>query len=602
MRPRIEDYALLGDCQSAALVATNGSIDWLCLPRFDSDACFASLVGTEENGFWRIAPLAPVRHTTRAYRNGSLMLETELTTDEGTIVLVDFMAVGEPTADLVRLVVGKSGRVCVRMDLVLRAGYGRTIPWVQRFEHEGRTGIEAIAGPDRFRLTTTPAAPLRGEGFRTVTDFVVRAGDRVPFVFDWSPSHVTPLPPVDPHDAFDRCERFWCEWSSKAKVEGRYADVVKRSLITLKALTYAPTGGIVAAPTTSLPEQLRGVRNWDYRFCWVRDATFTLYSLLSAGYTDEARAWRDWVMRAAAGAPAQLQILYGIAGERRLTECELGWLGGYERSRPVRIGNLASEQLQLDVYGELLDTLHLCTCSGLASSVEGWALQRALVCHLENVWTEPDCGIWEVRGPTRHFTHSKVMCWVAFDRAVKSIEKWGLDGPLERWRTMRARIHADICANGFDASRRTFVQYYGGTEPDASLLRLPLVGFLPPDDPRIICTVEAIQRLLVKDGLVQRYVSQQQLDGLPAGEGSFLACSFWLVDALVLMGRTSEATILFERLLGLTNDLGLLSEEYDVATRRMLGNFPQALSHVALVNTALNLSRLEGPAHHRRSM
>jgi GH15 family glucan-1,4-alpha-glucosidase len=602
MAQRIEDYALLGDCQSAALVGLNGSIDWLCLPRFDTDACFAALVGTEDNGFWRIAPLSPVRDVRRAYRDGSLTLETEITTDEGTIVLVEFMAVGEPTADLVRLVIGKKGHVPVRMELVLRAGYGRTVPWVRRLEHGRATGIQAVAGPDRFRLVTTHAAPLHGEGLRTVTDFVVRPGDRVPFVFDWSPSHITPPPPVDPHEAFDRCEQYWSRWSTKATIEGPYANIVKRSLVTLKALTYEPTGGIVAAPTTSLPEQIGSVRNWDYRYCWVRDATFTLYSLLSAGYKEEARAWRDWLLRAAAGAPAQLQILYGIAGERRLTESVIDWLAGYEGSRPVRIGNQASEQLQLDVYGELIDTLHLCTSSGLATSAEDWELQRALVTHLEKVWTEPDCGIWEVRGPPRHFTHSKVMCWVAFDRAVKSIEKWRVPGPLDRWRTVRDRIHADICANGFDASRNTFVQYYGSTEPDASLLRLPLVGFLPATDARIVGTVETVQRELMKDGLVQRYETKEHVDGLPTGEGCFLACSFWLVDALVLMGRADEARALFEHLLTLANDVGLLSEEYDGANRRMLGNFPQALSHVALVNTALNLSRLEGPAHHRRSM
>ncbi len=598
MAARIEDYGLLGDCQSAALVSLSGSIDWLCMPRFDSDACFASLVGTEENGFWKIAPLSPVRSVRRAYRDGSLALETEITTDEGTIVLVDFMAVGEPAADLVRLVIGKNGNVPMRMELVLRAGYGRTVPWVQAIPN----GIEAIAGPDRFRLTSTPAAPLRGEGLRTVTDFLVRAGERVPFVFDWTPSHIPAPSQVDPYEAFDRCEAFWAAWSSKAKVEGPYAGIVKRSLLTLKALTYAPTGGIVAAPTTSLPEQLGGVRNWDYRFCWVRDSTFTLYALLSAGYMEEARAWRDWLLRAAAGAPAQLQILYGIAGERRLTEVSIDWLAGYEGSRPVRIGNLASEQLQLDVYGELIDTLYLCSCSGLATSTEGWALQRALVNHLETVWTEPDCGIWEVRGEPRHFTHSKVMCWVAFDRGVKAIEQWGAEGPLDRWRAARDRVHAEICARGFDPTHNTFVQYYGSTEPDASLLLLPLVGFLPPEDPRIIGTIEAVQRRLMNSGLVERYVTEERVDGLPTGEGCFLACSFWLVDALVLLGRRDEAIPLFERLLALTNDLGLLSEEYDVARRRMLGNFPQALSHVALVNTALNLSRLEGPAHHRRSM
>ncbi len=596
MASRIEDYALLGDCQSAALVGLDGSIDWLCLPRFDSDACFAALIGTPENGFWKIAPVAPVRSVRRAYRPGSLTLETEITTDDGVIVLVEFMAIGEPAADLVRIVVGKSGQVAMRMELVLRSGYGLTVPWVRRTPG----GIQAIAGPDLFRLTTP--VPLRGEDLRTVADFTVSADERIPFVFHWSPSHLPAPPPVHPEEALERCEAFWIEWTSRAKVDGPYAALVTRSLITLKALTYAPTGGIVAAPTTSLPEWIGGERNWDYRFCWVRDATFTLYALLSAGYTDEARAWRDWLLRAAAGAPSQLQILYGIAGERRLVEVELSWLPGYEGSGPVRIGNKASEQVQLDVYGELMDTLHLCSETGMACDEAAWALQRALVNHVETVWNNPDSGIWEVRGIPRHFTHSKVMCWVAFDRGVKAIEKWGFKGPLEHWRAVRDSIHADICAKGFDPALDSFVQFYGSNEPDASLLQLPLVGFLPPDDPRILGTIEAVQRLLMKNGLVQRYVPQQEVDGLPGAEGAFVACSFWLADALVLCGRIDEARALFERLVALSNDLDLLSEEYDPVGRRMLGNFPQALSHVALVNTALNLSRAEGPAHHRRKM
>jgi GH15 family glucan-1,4-alpha-glucosidase len=598
MASRIEDYALLGDCQSAALVSADGSIDWLCLPRFDSDACFAALLGDGDNGFWKIAPVSPVRSVRRAYRPGTLTLETEITTDEGTILLVDFMGVGEPTPDLVRIVSGKSGKVPMRMEFVLRPGYGTDVPWVQRITN----GIQAISGPDRFRLTTTAAALLRGANLRTIAEFEVRVGDRATFVLDWSPSHVTPPPPVDADEALARCDAFWSEWSSRAKVEGPYTEIVKRALLTLKALTYAPTGGIVAAPTTSLPELLGSVRNWDYRFCWVRDATFTLYSLLSAGYTEEARAWRDWLLRAAAGAPSQPQILYGIAGERRLIEVELDWLGGYEASRPVRIGNKASEQLQLDVYGELMDTLHLCGESGLDTNKDAWALQRALVNHLETAWSQPDCGIWEVRGPRRHFTHSKVMCWVAFDRAVKAIEKWGFAGPLARWRRTRDEIHAEICANGFDASLNSFVQYYGSAEPDASLLMMALVGFLPPEDPRIVGTIAAIENVLTKNGLVQRYVPKKHVDGLPEGEGAFLACSFWLADALVLVGRVDDARALFERLIALVNDVGLLSEEYDAAAGRMLGNFPQALSHVALVNTALNLSRAEGPARHRRKM
>jgi GH15 family glucan-1,4-alpha-glucosidase len=598
MTSRIEDYALLGDCQGAALVSLSGSVDWLCFPRFDSDACFAALIGTEENGFWRIAPVAPVRSVRRAYRDGSLTLETEIVTDEGSVVLIDFMAIGDPAPDMVRIVVGLTGEVRMRLELVLRTGYGLSVPWVRAVPN----GIEAIAGPDRFRLTSTPAAPLHGEDLRTVSEFTVVAGQRVPFVFDWSPSNLEHVPPVEPEQALVLCEQFWTEWTSRANLQGPYAAVVKRSLITLKALTYAPTGGMVAAPTTSLPEWIASVRNWDYRYCWVRDATLTLYAMLSAGYTEEARAWRNWLLRAAAGAPSQLQILYGIAGERRLVEVELAWLDGYEGSRPVRIGNKASEQVQLDVYGELMDTLHLCAESGLTNTDADWAFQRALVTHLETAWTRPDSGIWEVRGPPRHFVHSKMMCWLAFDRAVKSIEKWGLDGPLERWREVRDAIHADICTNGFDPGLDSFVQYYGATEIDASVLMMVMVGFLPLDDPRLVGTVAAVERLLMPDGLVQRYVPVPNVDGLPPGEGVFLACSFWLADALVLLGRTDDARALFERLIGLTNDLGLLSEEYDPVGKRMLGNFPQALSHVALVNTALNLSRADGPAFHRRSM
>ena len=593
MASRIEDYALLGDCQGAALVSLGGSIDWLCLPRFDSDACFAALLGTEENGFWRIAPATPIRSVRRAYRPGSLTLETEITTDEGTVVLVEFMAVGEPTADIVRIVVGKSGAVPMRMELAIRCGYGTIVPWVQRIPN----GIQAIAGPDLFRLTTP--VPLHGEGMRTVCDFTVSAGERVPFVFDWFPSHLVPHAPVIPDEAFERCETFWREWTARAKVSGPYREIVMRSLITLKALTYEPTGGIVAAATTSLPEWIGSVRNWDYRCCWVRDATFTLYALINAGFNEEARAWRDWLLRAAAGAPSQLQIVYGIAGERRLVELELTWLSGYEGSYPVRIGNKAAEQVQLDVYGELLDTLYLAAESGLVNTDEGWELQRALVRHLETVWMLPDSGIWEVRGPPRNFTHSKVMCWVAFDRAVKAMERWNVEGPLDRWRDIRDQIHADICTNGFDASINSFVQHYGAKVPDASLLVMPMVGFLPPSDPRMIGTIEAVERHLMNDGLVMRYVPEPTVDGLPAAEGAFLACSFWLADALVLIGRRDDARVLFERLIALTNDLGLLSEEYDPVAKRMLGNFPQALSHVALVNTALNLSRAEGPALHR---
>jgi GH15 family glucan-1,4-alpha-glucosidase len=590
----IEDYALIGDCQGAALVGRDGSIDWLCMPRFDSDACFAALLGDDDNGFWRIAPAAPVRSARRWYREGTLTVETELVTDDGVIVLIDFMAIGDPLGDVVRIVCGTAGTVAMRMELVIRSGYGLSVPWVRRTD----AGLEAIAGPDRFRLTT-PVAP-RGEGLRTVADFSVRAGERVPFVFDWSASHVEPPLPIDAEAALAACDKHWLEWTGRSKIAGPYAASVHRSLLTLKALTYQPTGGVIAAPTTSLPEAISGVRNWDYRFCWVRDAAFSLYALLSAGYHEEAIAWRDWLLRAAAGAPSQLQVLYGIGGERRIVETELAWLKGYQGSTPVRIGNLAAQQLQLDVYGELMGTLYVCNVAGLEVSKATWALQLVIVTHLETAWREPDSGIWEVRGQRRHFTHSKVMCWFAMDCAIKSVERFGLPGPAPRWRAVRDEIHADVCSHGFDAKLGSFVQHYGSTELDASLLLLPVVGFLPPEDPRIIGTVDAIQRVLVKDGLVRRYIPQRHVEGLPEGEGAFLACSFWLADALTLLGRGDEARRLFERLLALTNDVGLLSEQYDASSDRMLGNFPQALSHVALVNTALNLSGV-GPISQRRT-
>ncbi len=594
MASRIEDYALLGDCQGAALVDLTGSIDWLCLPRFDSDACLAALLGTAENGFWRIAPRSPIRSVRRAYRPRTLTLETEFTTDEGVVTVIDFMAVGDSIPDLVRIVVGVSGTVPMRMELVLRTNYGLTVPWVRRTA----TGLTAVAGPDLFRLTTP--VELRGEALHTVADFAVGPQERVPFVFDWCASTATPPPPVEAEDALARCDAFWTTWAARSNVTGRYAPLIERSLLTLKALTYEPTGGIVAAPTTSLPEAIGNVRNWDYRFCWVRDSTFTLYSLIRAGHTDEAVAWRDWLLRAAAGAPSQLQILYGIGGERRLVEVELPWLAGYENSKPVRIGNKAAEQVQLDVYGELIGTLYAGSKSGLPVEEAAWALQRTLVKHLETAWTQPDSGLWEVRGPVRHFTHSKVMCWMAFDCAVKSIEQWGWEGPLDRWRAVRDEVHADICRQAFDPALNSFVQSYGSTELDAALLMMPLVGFLPPDDPRVVGTVDAIQRSLMRDGFVLRYRAGPDVDGLPDGEGAFLACSFWLADALVLLGRTEEARVLFERLAGLANDCGLLAEEFDPVAKRMLGNFPQALSHVALVNTALNLMRAEGPAELRR--
>ena len=598
MACRIEDYALIGDCRGAALVGKNGSIDWLCLPRFDSDACFAALLGTSDNGFWQIAPCAPVTSSRRSYRPGTMCLETELTCEEGTITITDFMPVRDDGPGLVRIVSGKSGSVRVHSEIVLRFNFGKTIPWVQRVEPQV---MQAVAGPDLLRIWTP--APLHGEELRTHSEMVVRPGDRIPFVARWGASYDREAPrPVDAEAALARTEECWRGWASRFDIGGPYGEAIKRSILTLKALTFVPTGGIVAAPTTSLPERIGGIRNWDYRYCWVRDATMTLYSLLSAGYNDEAREFRDWLLRACAGAPDQLQILYGIAGERRLSEVELPWLLGYEGSAPVRIGNAAADQMQLDVYGELADTLYLSHLTGLNHTDEGWALERSLLRHLETAWHEPDHGIWEVRGPRRHFVHSKVMCWVAFDRGVKSIEKWGLDGPLDRWRAVRDEIHREICDRGIDQAHGGFAQYYGSTEPDASLLVLPIVGFLPPEDPRIVRTVMNIEKRLMTDGFVRRYITHPGVDGMPEGEGAFLACSFWLVDALVLLGRYEEARAHFERLLGLTNDVGLLAEEYDSRGKRMLGNFPQALSHVALVNSALNLTRLRGPAQLRASL
>ena len=594
MSTPLEDYALIGDCESAALVARDGSIDWLCLPRFDSDACFAALLGEREHGRWRIAPAGPVRRTTRQYRPGSMVLETRHETDDGTVLVIDFMSLQGDEPSLVRIVVGESGKVTMAMDLVIRFGFGSVVPWVERIEG----GLQAIAGPDLLQLLTP--VETRGHDLSTVADFVVAAGDRVPFVLTWFPSHRPGRADFDPEEAAAATDAFWAEWSGRATSQGPYADVVKRSLLTLKALTYAPTGGIVAAPTTSLPEALGGPRNWDYRYCWIRDATFTLYAFINAGYDEEATAWKEWLLRAVAGTPSQLQIMYGIGGERRLTERELDWLPGYAASRPVRIGNAASEQLQLDVWGELMDALHLARTSKLAHEQEGWALQRNLVRYLETIWRDPDEGIWEVRGPRRHFTHSKVMAWVAFDRAVKSIEQHELDGPLDRWRACRDEIHASVCQAGFDAARGSFVQYYGGQDLDASLLMIPLVGFLPADDIRVRGTVAAIERELLRDGFVARYSPHPDLDGIAGGEGAFLPCSFWLVDNYVLQGRDDEARALFERLLGLCNDVGLLSEEYDPVARRLVGNFPQAFSHVSLVNTARNMSGAGGPAAHRR--
>ena len=595
----LEDYAIIADLRSIALVGKDGSIDWLCSPRFDSDACFAALLGTRDNGCWRIAPEGAVTAVRRAYRPGTLVLETDFETADGAVTIVDLMPVLRKGTGLVRIVVGKRGRVPLRMELLIRFAYGSAVPWVRRIDG----GIEAIAGPDAVRLWTS--VPTHGEELATVATFSVGSGERVPFVLTWAPSHLPDPGHFDAEQALQECEAHWHEWSDRCTVQGPYRELVQRSLITLKALTYQPTGGIVAAATTSLPEKIGGVRNWDYRICWLRDATFTLYALMSAGYAEEARAWRNWLLRAAAGDPSQLQILYGIAGERRLPEMELNWLAGYEGSRPVRIGNAAAEQLQLDVYGEVMDAMHVSRCVGLADEEASWALQRALVNYLETIWEQPDEGIWEIRGPRQHFTHSKVMAWVAFDRAVKAVEQFGLEGPVERWRSVRDRIHASVCAHGFDGSlgaggeTGSFVQSYGSKAIDASLLLLPIVGFLPAQDPRVRGTVAAVERELLRDGFVARYAMDTGVDGLPPGEGAFLACSFWLVDNYVLQGRAADAKALFERLIGLANDVGLLSEEYDPVARRLVGNFPQAFSHVSLINSALNLTNGKSSAQHR---
>ncbi len=592
---RIEDYALISDCETAALVGYDGSIDWLCLPRFDSGACFAALLGTPENGRWLIAPAGEVRARRRRYREGTLVLETEFDTDEGTVLLTDFMPIRAQQPVLVRCVEGKKGRVPVKFELVLRFDYGSIVPWVQRVDHRG---ITAIAGPTA--LVVYGDAILHGKNMTTVAEFTVGKGDKRTFTLISYPSHRrTPEIPI-PEISLKETDSWWRAWSSRCTYEGPWKEQVSRSLITLKALTYAPTGGIVAAPTTSLPEQLGGVRNWDYRYCWLRDATFTLYSLLMNGYTGEARAWRQWLLRAVAGSPEATQIMYGVAGERRLTEFELDWLAGYQGARPVRIGNQASGQFQLDVYGEVMDALYQSRVKGLPPDPAEWQLQVKLMEFLESAWQKPDDGIWEVRGPRRHFTHSKMMAWVAFDRAVKSVECLGQEGPVDHWKEVRDQIHEQVCSEGFSKKRNAFVQYYGSELLDASLLMMPLVGFLPADDPRVAGTVEAIQRDLMKDGFVKRYDTGSSVDGLPPGEGAFLPCTFWLVDNLYLIGRQDEARELFERLLGLCNDVGLISEEYDAQAQRQVGNFPQAFSHVGLVNTALNLTpETPGPAEHR---
>jgi GH15 family glucan-1,4-alpha-glucosidase len=586
MAAPIEDYALIGDTHTAGLVSRDGSIDWLCLPRFDSPACFAALLGDRSNGRWRLAPAGPVREVRRRYQGDTLVLETEYRTDDGVVRVVDCMPPRQSDPDVARVVEGVRGRVPMRMELTIRFDYGSIVPWVRHVDG----ALHAVAGPDSVWLRTP--VPVYGENWTTLADFIVAEGERAPFMLTWHASHRPAPRRIDPVRALGDAEAWWGEWASGIDYAGGWQDAVIRSLLTLKALTYAPTGGIVAAPTTSLPEQLGGVRNWDYRYCWLRDATFTLSALMLAGLTEEARAWREWLLRAVAGQPRQMQILYGVAGERRITEQQLDWLAGYQGSRPVRVGNAAVNQFQLDVYGEVMDTLYMGRHIGLESDETAWDFQRALLEFLESNWGEPDEGIWEIRGPRRHFTHSKVMAWVALDRAIKAVELLGQDGPVDRWRGIRRELHDEVCREGYDSERDAFVQYYGADHLDASLLQIPLVGFLPADDPRVKGTVAAIQRELMVDGLVHRYPPEgsQSVDGLPPGEGTFLACTFWLADNLALMGRRDEALDIFERLLTLRNDVGLLAEEFDPAGGRQLGNFPQAFSHVALVITANYLS------------
>ncbi|MET9350199.1 glycoside hydrolase family 15 protein [Streptomyces termitum] len=593
MAGRIEDYALIGDMQTAALVCRDGSVDWLCLPRFDSHAIFAGLLGTEEHGFWRVGPAGPddaepAPADRRRYQGDSLVLESEWDTPRGTVRVTDFMPPRDGAPQLVRIVEGVSGRVPMRSALRMRFSYGRIVPWV----HKVGERTVAVAGPDSVWFDAD--AETHGEDLTTYSEFTVSAGERIAFTLSWQPSHKEEPPLPDPEGSLEATTEFWREWVGHCTYHGPYREAVIRSLITLKALTYAPTGGIVAAPTTSLPEEIGGVRNWDYRYTWLRDAAITLSSMLRTGYREEARAWRDWLLRAVAGDPENLQIMYGIAGERELGETELDWLPGYENSGPVRVGNGAAGQLQLDVYGEVTEALHLAHMTGLSRNDYASLLQIKLIEYLEKNWNQPDEGIWEVRGPRRHFTHSKVMAWVAVDRTIKLVESGDADGPLERWRALRDEIHRDVCEKGYDRERNTFTQSYGSRELDASLLLIPQMGFLPPDDKRVIGTIEAIQReLSTEDGFVLRYPTAGEeagVDGLAGDEGAFLACSFWLADDLAMIGRVDEARALFERLLALRNDLGLLAEEWDARLQRQVGNFPQAFSHVPLIDTALRLT------------
>ena len=592
----IEDYALIGDCNTTALVGRNGSIDWLCWPRFDSAACFAALLGTQEHGRWMIGPTGSDIHVSRSYRDGGLVLDTVFTTPGGTVALIDFMLPEADNSTVIRIVEGRAGSVDMAMDLALRFDYGASVPWVTRLP-DG-TGYVAIAGPESTTMYTE--IELTGRDLRTEANFTVAAGERVSFVLRHSASHLPAPPPLDAEQALAETEAYWAKWSSRCTYKGGYQDAVRTSLLSLKALTYHPTGGIAAAATTSLPEQLGGTRNWDYRYCWLRDATLTLFSLMQAGYYDEATAWRDWLQRSIAGNPSQIQIMYGIAGERRLAEWEVGTLPGYQGAAPVRIGNAASEQLQLDVFGEVTEALHQARNGGLATPDSSWPLQCAIVKHLGQIWQQPDEGIWETRGGRKHFTYSKVMAWLAFDRMVKDAEDHGLDGPIDEWKATRDEIRDTVLEKAFNVAKNSFTQHYDTEELDASLLLIPLVGFLPHDDPRVRGTTEAIERELLKDGFVLRYNTSDSADGLPPGEGAFLACSFWLVDNWSMQGRRKDAIALFERLLALRNDVGLLSEEYDPAAKRMTGNFPQAFSHTALIASAMNLS-MDGPAQAREA-
>lgn len=596
MAGKIEDYAVIGNCETAALVGRDGSIDWLCLPRFDSAACFAALLGDKTNGRWQIAPADPIKNVTRRYRGATLVLETIFETETGRVKVTDFMGRRQSACDVLRRVEGLAGCVAMRSELCIRFDYGATIPWVSRLE-DGRTRY--VAGPDRVLLQSS--VPFENENMLSCAAFTVEKGEVQDFALGWSNSFRDTPPVIDVEATLKNVAARWEGWSDRFEGAGKWSDIVLRSLITLKALTHFETGGIVAAATTSLPELLGGTRNWDYRYCWLRDATLTLYALMESNFVEEANAWQQWLLRAVAGSPAQLQIMYGIAGERRLDEWEVPWLPGYEASAPVRIGNAASGQIQLDVYGEVMDALFLARQKGLPADKVVWGVQCEMIAHLQKIWDQPDDGIWEVRGGRRQFTHSKIMAWVALDRAVRSVEEFGLEGPVEEWRALRETIHAQVCAEGFNAERNSFVQFYGSMQVDASLLQLALVGFLPATDPRVQGTVAAIEQDLLQDGFVLRYRTDTDVDGLAGREGAFLACTFWLVDNYVLLGRLDEAHTLFERLVGLCNDVGLLSEEYESHSGRQIGNFPQAFSHIGLINTAYNLHRAGGPAAERAS-